>query len=239
MAALTAGIVEGRSSWTSVATITLLAAGIALLVVFAAIELRARGPMVDLRLLREPLFAASLAGALFTGLAVIGLMSYSPTVLQHGLHLSLIGSAAVLAVWSGTSVLTALAARRLPARLASRTRLAIGLALCAAGEALLAEISVGDGWSAFVPGLLIAGVGSGVANAALGRLAVEAAPSGRAGMSSGASNTARYLGGAAGVALVVAIDSGRGAHDLVGGWNTAALVSAGLCALGAVIVARL
>jgi MFS family permease len=239
MAALTAGIVEGRSSWTSAATLVLLAAGIALLALFATVELRARGPMIDIRLLREPLFAASLAGALFTGLAVIGLMSYSPIVLQHGLHLSLIGSAAVLAVWSGTSVLTALAARRLPARLPSRPRLAIGLALCAVGEALLATISVGDGWTAFVPGLLIAGVGSGVANAALGRLAVEAAPSGRAGMSSGASNTARYLGGAAGVALVVAIDSGSGAHGLISGWNTAAVVSAALCAVGAVIVARL
>jgi sugar phosphate permease len=88
----------------------------------------------------------------------------------------------------------------------------------------------------------VAGVGSGIANAALGRLAVESVPRERAGMGSGASNTARYLGGAAGVALVVAIASvhatGAGAGPgLVRGWDTAALASAGLCAVGALIAA--
>ena len=73
-------------------------------------------------------------------------------------------------------------------------------------------------------------------------LAVESVPAERAGMGSGANNTARYLGGAAGVALVVAIAAGRGSgaasgSALVSGWNTAALVSAGLCALGALIAA--
>jgi hypothetical protein len=79
-----------------------------------------------------------------------------------------------------------------------------------------------------VPGLLVAGVGSGLANAALGRIAVEAVPPQRAGMGSGASNTARYLGGAAGAALVVTIVSGAGRGELVRGWNAAALVSSGL-----------
>jgi hypothetical protein len=55
-------------------------------------------------------------------------------------------------------------------------------------------------------------------------------------MGSGASNTARYLGGAAGVALVITLVASRGPERLISGWNTAALVSAGLCALGAVIV---
>ena len=56
-------------------------------------------------------------------------------------------------------------------------------------------------------------------------------------MGSGANNTARYLGGAAGAALVVSIASAGGAHGLIDRWNIAALVSAGLSALGVVIVA--
>jgi hypothetical protein len=56
-------------------------------------------------------------------------------------------------------------------------------------------------------------------------------------MGSGANNTARYLGGAAGVALVISLASAGGQHPAEG-WNTAAAVSAGLCALGALIVAR-
>jgi hypothetical protein len=56
-------------------------------------------------------------------------------------------------------------------------------------------------------------------------------------LGSGANNTARYLGGAAGVALVVTITSAAGAGRLGHGFDHAALVSAGLSALGATIVA--
>jgi hypothetical protein len=56
-------------------------------------------------------------------------------------------------------------------------------------------------------------------------------------MGSGANNTARYLGGAAGAALMVSIASATGAHRITDDWNTTALVSAGICALGVAIVA--
>lgn len=237
MASLTAGLVEGRTDWSAPRTIGLLFGGAALLASFAAIELVRRRPMVQLRLFAEPSFVASITGALFTGLALIGLMSFSPTVMERGLHLGVVASAAVLAVWSGTSMVVSLGARRLPERLASPVRLAIGLTLSAAGEFALTRVGGGSSWAAVVPGLAVAGIGSGVANAALGRLAVESVPADSAGMGSGANNTARYLGGAAGVALVVAIASshGAGGEGLVRGWDAAALVSAVLCLAGAVI----
>jgi MFS family permease len=242
MALLTAGLVEGRSDWTSATTVGLLAVGALLLASFAALEARRHAPMVDLRLFGEPLFVASIVGALFTGLAVIGLMSYSPTMMQRGLGIGLLGSAAVLATWSGTSMLVALAARWLPQRLASPVRLAIGLALVAVGEVALSGIGTGSSWSSLVPGLAVAGIGSGLANAALGRLAVESVHRDRAGMGSGANNTARYLGGAAGVAVVVALVSAAGtggdeATRLVHGWDVATLACAALCAAGALLAA--
>jgi MFS family permease len=237
MACLTAGLIEGRTDWSGEATIILLAGGALLLATFAWVELTSQTPMLELRLFAQPGFVASMAGALFTGLAVIGLMSYTPTLLQRGLHVSVVGSGGVLAAWSATSMIVALAARRLPRRLRSHLRLAIGLTLCAAGEAVLGEVSIGSTWATVLPGLVVAGIGSGVANAALGGLAVEAVPPDRAGMGSGANNTARYLGGAAGVALVVAIGSSANPSGLIRGWDTATLVSAGLCALGALVAA--
>jgi MFS family permease len=242
MASLTAGLVQGRADWTGAVTIASLAGGALALGAFAALQLRRRSPMLDPRLLREPLFIASIVGALFTGLAVIGLMSYSQIVFERGLGLSLLGSAAVLATWSATSMVVALGARRLPDGLRSHARLAIGLALAGVGEAALTGLGTGSSWARLVPGLAVAGVGSGVANAALGRLAVESVPPDRAGMGSGANNTARYLGGAAGVALVVAVVSAAGAGrpaapGLVHGWNVATLACAGLCLAGAAIAA--
>jgi MFS family permease len=238
MGALTGGLVEGRTDWTSTTTLALLAAGVALLVAFVAIERTRRHPMVELHLFGQPLFVASIAGALFTGLAVIGLMSYSVPFLEDGLHVSVAGGAAVLLSWSATSMLTSLAARRLPDRVPVNLRLALGLTLTAVGELALTGLNQGSSPTRLIPGLVIAGIGSGVANAALGRLAVESVPRDRVSMGSGANNTARYLGGAAGIALLVAIASGGGSgHALISGWNTAALVSAVLCVLGAAIAA--
>jgi MFS family permease len=241
MACVTGGLVEGRGGWGSPSAVVLLTAGALLVSGFALLQWRARAPMLDLRLFGEPLFVASVSGALFTGLAVIGLMSYSPIVLQRGLGVSALASAAVLLAWSATSTVVALGARRLPAGLASHARLAIGLALCAAGEVALADLAARSSWVRLVPGLAVAGVGSGVANAALGRLALESVPADRAGMGSGANNTARYVGGAAGVAVVVAVASSAGgagaSSGLVRGWDAAALVCAALCAAGALIAA--
>jgi hypothetical protein len=192
--------------------------------------------MLDPRLFTQSRFAASVAGALFTGLAVVGLMSYAPTLFQGGLGLSALGSAGVLAAWSATSAVVALAARSLPARIGSEARLAAGLAVAALGEAALTGLHGGTGWRELLPGMFIAGVGSGIANAALARIAVESVPQARVGMGSGANNTARYLGGAAGVALVVTVGSATGPGGPIQGFDRAALLSAVLCAFGALIV---
>jgi MFS family permease len=237
MALLTAALVETRHGWFATTTLLLVGAATLMLGAFAMAELRSRRPMLDPQLLAQPQFLASISGALFTGLAVVGLMSYAPALMQQALHTSVLGSAAVLAAWSATSMVVALASSSLPARLPTRTRLLIGLALAGVGEATLTGLGTETSWTRLLPGLFITGVGTGTINAALGRIAVESVPSGRGGMGSGANNTARYLGGAAGAALAVSIATASGAPELINGWNTAALVAAGLCALGVVMVA--
>jgi MFS family permease len=237
MTLLTAGFVQARQGWSDSATLVLLGAAVVMLGTFAAVELRSPRPMLDPRLLTQPGFLASASGALFTGLAVVGLMSYAPTVMQQALHISALGSATLLAAWSATSMVMALAAGSLPGRLPARTRLLIGLALAAVGEFGLTDLGTGTGWPRIAGALFITGIGSGLVNAALGRLAVESVPQARVGMGGGANNTARYLGGAAGVALTVSIASGSGGRALIGGWNNAALLSAALSLLGVAIVA--
>jgi MFS family permease len=237
MSLLVAAVVEVRRPQAGIAPLALLAAAVLFLAAFAVVERRRRRPMLETSLFAEPRFLASIFGALFTGLAVVGLMSFCPSLMQTALHLSALDSAGVLAAWSGTSAIVALASRSLPARVSSQTRLVVGLALAAGGELALSGLSGNPPWTRLVPGLLVAGIGSGIANAALGRITVESVPPERAGMGSGANNTARYLGGAAGVALTVSIASSGGSDGLIQGWNSAAMVSAGLCALGALIVA--
>jgi hypothetical protein len=136
--------------------------------------------------------------------------------------------------WSGVSVPVALLARRL--RVNGDLQLAGGLLVVSVGLALLIGLHPGDGFGRLLPGLLVAGLGSGVLNAALGRQAVASVPAGRAGMGSGANNTARYLGSAIGVTIAAVLATRPGAGGLLHGWNASVLVAVGFSVAGMVVV---
>ncbi|MFF5635054.1 MFS transporter [Streptomyces sp. NPDC012825] len=206
LAALLTALTLGREGWLRAPVGLLLLASAALTALFAAVETWRRNPMIDLALLRRPAFLASTLGALFTGLAVIGLFSVVPTLLQTGAGMSPLGTAWLFLLWSGTSFVAALQTRRLAARLSAAHQLTLGFALSAAGVLtfLGALEDHATAWR-LLPGLLVAGAGSGLLNAALPRLAVDSVPPERAAMGSGANNTARYIGSSAGVALTLAL----------------------------------
>ena len=237
MACLIVGLTLGRQSWTQASTLLLLALAAVLLVSFVLVERLVSEPLLDLRLFTRPLFIASASGALFAGLALIALMSFVPQMLQKALGETPLTSAGILAIWSLPSMLAAMQARRLPSRIGSATRLIIGFTLCAIGLATPTGLHPLASWLRLAPGLFIPGIGSGVTNAALGRLAVESVPPEDSAFGSAANNTARYLGGAAGIAIVVAVvaaaDNTPGAAGLVHGWNLAAFLAAIMCLLAA------
>ncbi|MGW1723135.1 MFS transporter [Streptomyces sp. NPDC002306] len=235
LVALVAALTLGRDGWLRPPVGLLLAAFLVLTGVFALVERRAATPMIDLGLLRRPRFLASSAGGLFTGLAVIGVFSFLPTLLQRTLGLSALDTAWLFLLWSGLSFAVALQARRLAGRIAPRHQLALGFLLHAVGVlALLGSIGAGS-WHRMLPGLVVAGVGSGLLNAALPLLSVESVPPERAAMGSGAQQTFRYIGSCAGVALTIAIATSS--QNLAQGADIALAVSAGLAVLGAVSVA--
>jgi hypothetical protein len=162
-------------------------------------------------------------------------MPYLAGFLEAALGIPATTGAVLFLAWSGTSVLSALLARRIPARVSGRVQLAIGLLGVAAGQLLLGGIGADSTWVRFVPGLLVAGVASGILNAALGREAVASVPAGRSGMGSGANNTARYVGSAIGVTVVAVIVAGA-PGGAIAGWNLAVLVTAGISLVGALLV---
>ncbi|MFF4588809.1 MFS transporter [Streptomyces sp. NPDC001388] len=234
--ALIAALTLGRDGWLRAPVGLLLLAALVFLAVFVVVERRSAAPMIDLALLRSPAFAASSLGGLVTGLAVIGLFTFLPTVLQRTLGMSPMATAWLFLLWSGLSFGVALQARRLAGRVTPRAQLALGFALHAAGTlTLLGAVDAGS-WHRMLPGLILAGIGSGLLNAALPLLAVESVPAARAAMGSGAQQTLRYVGSCAGVALTIAIATSTGT-DLAAGTDAAMAVSAGLAILGAVGIA--
>jgi MFS family permease len=239
---LLVGLVAPRSGAGAATTAALLGAGALLAVAFVVAEARAAAPMVDLALFRARGFDAALVGALVTGAATVGLMSFLATVLQRALGATLLSTTVLVLVWSAVATATSLGLRRLPA-VDGRLLLAAGLGVSAAGLAALAFLDADGSGLRLLPGLVVLGVGYGVVNAALGREAVAHVPPERAGMGSGANNTARYLGAAVGVTLVVLLVTAGApagtAAGLVSGWDAAALAAGGVSAAGAVAVLAL
>ncbi|MEU0410530.1 MFS transporter [Streptomyces griseorubiginosus] len=239
LVALVAALTLGRDGWLRAPVALLLLASAALLALFAVVERRSATPMIDLGLLRHRRFLASSSGGLFTGFAVIGLFSFLPALLQQTLGMSAMHTAWLFLLWSGLSFAVALQVRRLAGRVPPRWQLALGFLLHAAGVlTMLGSLDAGS-WVRLLPGLLIAGVGSGLLNAALPLVAVESVPAARAAMGSGAQQTFRYIGSCAGVALTIAIATSS-SNGLAHGADLAMLVSAGLAvvAAGSVVALR-
>ena len=229
-------LTEGRDGVTTV----VLGAGLlslTLLAAFVVTELRRSRPMIDLRLFQGRGFTAATVGAFGVGLGVVGILSFACTFFIASLGMSALHAAALLVAWSGTGTVASLLARRLPPGLGGARQMVIALLIAALGEAAMLGRVGADGWG-IVPGLVIVGVGYGVLNAALGQQSIATVPAAQAAMGSGANNTARYIGSAIGVTLVVI--AARGADTGVeAAWNHAVGMSAGLTALAALVVALL
>lgn len=236
LAALLSALVQGRQGWGQPSVLLLFTASALLLGAFALVEGRVAAPMLDLALFRRPEFVVVTAAALATGLGVIAQLSFLTVVVERGLGGTSLDAALVLLAWSATSAVTALAARRLPPQTPPHLLLATGLVVVAAGQLALVGLHPGSSPLRLLPGLLIAGLASGVINAALGRGAVASVPGGRASVGSGANNTARYVGSAVGITLVAVIASRDGVAELITGWNVASVVTAGFSLLGCAAV---
>ncbi len=238
LAALIAGLTLGKSGIGQPDVLTLVIGGVVLLTAFALVEFRSAAPMLDPALFRNPAFVAVNVAALATGLGVIAQMSFFSTVLQRGLDKTEMTAALLLLGWSGVSVLTSLGARHL--RLSGRLQFVIGLLVVAVGQASMGWLQPSSSVFQALPGLVICGLGSGVINAALGRESVASVPPARAGMGSGANNTARYVGSAVGVTIVAimatSVHSSTPQQSLLTGWNHSVVFTTTATVLGAIVV---
>lgn len=237
LACVLSALVEIRVG--SAALVGVLVLGGALLVLaFFRVERRSPNPILDPGLFRHADFSGATLAAFASGAGVLALMSMVPTVLVRGLGIAPLGAAVILLAWSGVTVVSALAAHRLPDRIPARLRVIGAILGCTLGQVLMLAATAGAGWQAVLPGLLVAGLANGVLNAALGHEAVRSVPPARAAMGSAANNTARYLGSALGIALISVLIAetpapGLSPQDgLFAGWHQAVIASAAISLAG-------
>jgi EmrB/QacA subfamily drug resistance transporter len=210
LSSLVFGIIEGpERGWTD--TLTLLAFGLALLLVvaFVAWELRRERPLLDPRLFRLRGFGAGTASITVQFLAFFGfifvilqyvqfVLGYSP--LEAGLTLA---PMAVLMMGLSPRVPTLLE-RFGPSRVGP-----LGLLLMAGGFAVFSTADVDSGYPLLLAGLVLLGTGAALATTPATTAIVSSLPPSKQGVASAVNDAAREVGGALGIAVLGSALTGR------------------------------
>jgi hypothetical protein len=243
-------IIEANQvGWGSARTVGLTALGVVLLGVFVAVELRARQPLVPLEVFREPMLRMANILAVTLTAAVFPFFFFVTLYLQRVLGFSPFEAGlGQLPVALAMAVAAGALASRLVARYGVRATRTGGLLTAAAGRAWFSRIPASGG--AYVVDVLgpavLVGVGLGLGVVCVTIAGTMTARPDRAGLAAGLINTTQQVGGALGLAALVAVAAaGAGAEPgdapagaaLVDGFQVAMLVGAAI-ALGGALLAR-
>ncbi|MFT2019247.1 MFS transporter [Streptomyces sp. 796.1] len=196
--------------WTSRATLLCALSSLLLLVAFAAIEARTRDPLTPGRLFahRSLVLAMGLAAAFNATFASIPYFLTRYLQVVHGYSALETGLAFLLPavmVAAGTQL-----GERAIAAYGVRPTLLGGLLCGAVGAAALAvAFSDSGAYGPLVPGLTLLSLGQGAAWTALWIVAASGVAPGDQGIASGLSSTTLQVGGAVGLALLVAVANTR------------------------------
>jgi EmrB/QacA subfamily drug resistance transporter len=232
------GLVRGNSAgWGSAEVVLTLALGVMLLGAFAIWESRAEAPMLPPRLFRSRAFSAGNVAVFFHWGSALGAVFFMAQFLQVGLGYGPLHAGVALMPWGATTVIVPQVVGRLVSRFGERPFIVAGLTLNAAALGVIALIAdPGAAYWEIAVALLLSGTGIAMSVPAAQSAVMTSVAPADMGKASGAFNTMRQLGGAFGVAILVAIFAGVGSyaspHAFSDGFVPAVGACAGLSMLG-------
>ncbi|MDO8211914.1 MFS transporter [Conexibacter sp. CPCC 206217] len=248
---LTYGAIEaGDRGWGDALVLGTLAAGAALLAVFAATQLRLERrpdgePLIELALLRSPTYLWATVLATIVSFALFGLLFVAPQFFAIVFGADALGTGLRLLPVIGGLVVGSRVSGRLLTQLGAKRVIAAGFVLMTAGLALGATSSVESGYGVTAAWIALVGVGTGFAlptamDAAMSQLTADSA-----GVGSALVQTCRQVGGTIGVALLGTVLAARyagpgdSAAAFVDGMDALLWVAAAVAAAGIVLALAL
>ncbi len=214
LAGVTAAFIEaGQRGWLAPLPDVLGAAGILAAVLFLLAERRHASPMLPLGLFRSRPFSGATGVGLLFNLCLYGALLCISLYLQQSRHESAIATGLLILPMSVAVGAGSIASGRLTGRLGPRLPMIAGLALAAAGAAVLSTVGATSSLGMLVAGSVILGL-CALAMPAMTAVVVGSAGREHAGVASGVLNTARQAGGALGVALLGSLLAGHGSHAM-------------------------
>lgn len=251
MLAVYAVVNGNEAGWTSAQSLGLLGAAALLMALFLAIEARVAEPLMPLALFRlRNVATANVVGVLWAaGMFAWFFVSALYMQLVLGYDAMQVGLAFLPANLIMAAFSLGLSAK-LVMRFGIRGPLATGLLMAALGLALFARAPVDGHFAADVlPGMLLLGLGAGIAFNPMLLAAMSDVEPGQSGLASGVVNTAFMMGGALGLAVLASLAAARTAAlagagtapvaALAGGYGVTFLAGAVIAAVAAALAAAL
>ena len=194
------------AGWTSAQTLVLGAAGVTGLGLFSLVEGRARTPLVVIARLRERGVGGGFAMMLTASPVLFGTFLLSSMYMQEVLGTG--------ALETGLGFLPVAIATGLGAHLGThlvghaglRRAMAFAFILASVGTMLLSRVSADGTYAAdILPGMVIAGLGLGIALVSVALSVLTGAAADETGMLSGLNTTGHEVGGSIGIAVLVSV----------------------------------
>jgi EmrB/QacA subfamily drug resistance transporter len=227
------------AGWTSVQTLGPGLAGLAGLTAFAALELHTAKPLLNVSRLGERGVGGGFVMMLAASAVLFGSFLLTSIYLQEVLGAGALETGLAFLPMAVIIGLGAHLGGHLVGHAGLRIAMAIAFALTAAGMLLLSGV---DGDGSYVgdvlPGMLVAGLGLGIALVSVALSVLTGAADDEAGMLSGLNTTGHEIGGSLGVAILVTIATaamGTGTPAATAGLGDAFMVSGVIAAAAAVV----
>jgi predicted MFS family arabinose efflux permease len=198
--------------WGSPRVIGLLAAALVLFALWSRLELRARSPLVDLRVSARPAvlwtnIASILIGfGMFAGFLVTTQVLQAPVATGYGFGMSLVAAGVVLLPIGGAMTIFSPISARVSRRRGARTTLVLGTAVLAVGNFAMATLpgSIPLVMAAFT----VTAIGAALAYSALPLLIMAAVPTSETAAANSLNTLMRMLGTSSCSAVVAAVTTG-------------------------------
>lgn len=187
-------------------------AGVVAMVAFVAWERRVTDPMIDLRLLYKPTFAAAGAIVALTNLAMYALLFQLPIYFQRVHPGSSAELGRTLTVMMVAMVVCSPVGARLADRIGARATITLGVVLSLVAVWRFAGIASMRVPREAIVGLTLLGAGIGLAGAPTQASAMNVVEPSQAGVAAGMFTTLRYLGGVVGMAILSLALGGDARH---------------------------
>ncbi len=236
-----------NSGWGSARTLALIALSAVLLIGFVLIERRAAAPLVPADIFESRTRTASYLVAVLLAASLFSMFFFVSLYMQQVLAWSAIRAGLSYLPLGVTIVLAAGVGSQVVNRVGFRPVLATGLSFVAVAMVWWSQISVDGSFLSDVLGpSLLAAVGLGLSFVSVSVGGLSGVRSDEAGLASGLLNAGQQVGGALGLALLVAVANARtdsaGPDRVIAlneGFQAAFLTGAALAAIGVVLTLSL